>query len=292
MRIGIFGSCVSRDTCEFMRDALVVVYVARHSATSLQSPHGVSRLDLNELDSPFQKRMVLGDLQGHGVDRIQGHADELDVVLVDLVDERRGYWEFPDGTTMTNSIELESCGASRQARMSGARLVKFGTDEHFERWRDGFELLVTGLKSTGLLNRSIFIDIEWAAAFEGAQHPQNDRVSRLGRRLRRFQRGAREVNRSLSRGRSVAEALTNLRNVPPTEAEEYSDRALAANADYARYRDFARLKIPSTVTRTSDQVRIGREHKWGPQPFHYRDADYRSIVESVTKMVKEFDPRK
>ena len=37
----------------------------------------------------------------------------IDVVLLDLVDERRGFWKFPDGTTMTNSIEVESAEPGR-----------------------------------------------------------------------------------------------------------------------------------------------------------------------------------
>lgn len=288
MRVGIFGSCVSRDTCEYMQDAVVTVYVARHSVASLMFPHKERGLDVGGINSPFQQRMVLGDLHGSGLDRISGRADALDVVLVDLVDERRGYWRFPDGTMMTNSLELEACGASRQARQAGARLVKFGTDEHFDQWVVGFDVLVEGLKSAKLLSRSIFIDIEWAAAIEGAQHPQKDTLSLLGRRVRRLQRGTREANRSLLRGQGLSGALRSLRHVRPTEAEEYSDRAFAANADYSRYREIARSKIPSTVTRTSEQVRIGRDHKWGPQPFHYRDEDYRSIVQSVRDLVEKW----
>lgn len=288
MRVGIFGSCVSRDACEFMQGAVVEIYVARHSVASLKSPHGDGELDLVELDSPFQQRMVLGDLQGTGLERIVGHADVLDVVLVDLVDERRGYWRFPDGTMMTNSLELEACGAARQARQVGARLVKFGTDEHFDQWNSGFAALVEGLNAADLLSRSIFIDIEWAAAIEGAQHPQNDALSLIGRKVRRLQRGAREANRSFSRGQGLSAALRSLRNVRPTEAEDYADRAFVANSDYVRYREVARSHIPSTVMRTSDQVRIGRDHKWGPQPFHYRDEDYRSIVASVREIVENY----
>src|SRR5699024_12045615 len=81
--------------------------------------------------SAFQKRMVTSDLKGNGVARIVKHADDLDLVLVDLVDERRGYWLFPDGTSMTNSLEVESCGAARYARRSRARLVEFGSVEPF-----------------------------------------------------------------------------------------------------------------------------------------------------------------
>ena len=287
MKIAIFGSCVSRDTAEFMPEAEVVAYVARHSVTSLESPHGTAGIDLSDLNSAFQKRMVTNDLDGSGLERIVNNASDLDVVLLDLVDERRGFWQFPDGTTMTNSIEVESCGAAREARRSGARLIEFGSEEHFVRWKSGFVQLVDGLRDAGLWEKTILLDIEWAGAVDGAQHPQSDSLAKLGRSWRRLQRGSREASRRLIRGQGIAEALTSLRDVRPTEAEEYADRAAAANADYVRYRRFAMTMVKSTVTRSSSQVRISRDHKWGPQPFHYRDEDYRSIVQSVRDLVEK-----
>ena len=286
MKVAIFGSCVSRDSVEFMPEAEVVTYVARHSVTSLESPHGAEGMDLSELTSAFQERMVTNDLHGSGLERIVHTASDLDVVLLDLVDERRGFWQFSDGTTMTNSIEVESCGAARAARRGGARLVEFGTDEHFKAWKSGYIKLIDGLKGAGLWEKTILLDIEWAGAVDGAQHPQNDSLAKLGRNWRRLQRGSREANRRLTRGEGIAEALSSLRNVRPTEAEEYADRAVAANADFVRYRRFAQSMVKSTVTRASSQVRINRDHKWGPQPFHYRDEDYRSIVHSVRDLVE------
>src|SRR5699024_11900458 len=99
------------------------------SVVSLESPHGTKDTDLSDLTSAFQKRMATSDLKGTGVDRIVKNADELDVVLIDLVDERRGFWLYPDGTTITNSLEIESCGAARAARRGGARLAEFGDEE-------------------------------------------------------------------------------------------------------------------------------------------------------------------
>ena len=286
MKIAIFGSCVSRDTCEFLPEADVVTYVARHSVTSLESPHGTSGVDLSDLTSAFQKRMVTSDLKGNGVERIVKHAHDLDLVLIDLVDERRGYWLFRDGSTMTNSIEIESCGAARDARRAGARLIEFGTDEHFDAWQTGFERLIVELKDAGLWTRTILLDIEWAGAVDGAPHPQNDGIARLGRSWRRLQRGAREAARGLSAGRGIGEAWRSLRSVKPTEAEEYADRAFSANVDYIRYRSKARSLTASSVVKSSSDVRIDRDHKWGPQPFHYRNADYESIVDSIREKVK------
>lgn len=286
MKAAIFGSCVSRDTVEFMPEVDVVAYVARQSVTSLQAPHGTDGIDLSELSSAFQRRMVTSDLNGTGSGRITEKADDLDFVLIDLIDERRGFWRFPDGTSMTNSLEIESCGAARTARRAGARLIEFGTDEHFTAWTTGFERLIAELKEAELWERAILLDIEWAGAVEGAPHPRNDRIARLGRGWRRLQRGAREAGRSLSAGRGLGEVWQSIRAVKPTEAEEYADRAIAANYDYIRYRRKARSLAAASVVKASRDVRISRNHKWGPQPFHYRDADYESIVDSIRDKVK------
>lgn len=286
MNIAIFGSCVSRDTCEYIPESNVVAYVARHSVTSLETPHGTEGVDISGLDSAFQKRMVTSDLKGNGVSRIVKNAENLDLVLLDLVDERRGFWRYPNGTSMTNSLEIESCGAARDARRAGARLVEFGSEEHFTTWESGFATLMAGLKDTGIWNRTIFLDIEWAAAVDGARHPQNDVVARFGRRSRRLHRGAREAGRGLSNGRGIGEAWKSLSAVNPTEAEGYAERAAAANADYIRYRRVAQKLTASSVVKSSSEVRIDRDHKWGPQPFHYRVSDYESIVSSIREMVK------
>lgn len=288
MKIAIFGSCVSRDTCEFIPDASVLTYVARHSVTSLNTPHGAEGVDITALDSAFQRRMVLSDLQGDGLNRVTGEASALDLVLIDLVDERRGYWLWPDGTTMTNSLEIEACGAGTIAEEQGARLVEFGTEEHFVSWKHGFATLIEGLRKSDLWDRTVLLDIEWARALEGAQHPQGDLASQLGRQWRKLQRGTREATRSMSGGGSLMQALGQLRAVKPTEAEEFADRAKQANGDYIRYRKVATDAVAAVVTRASNQVRIGRNHKWGPEPFHFRNEDYVSIVEDIARQMVKF----
>src|SRR5699024_5514710 len=139
--------------------AEVMTYGARHSAVSLESPPGTKDSNLSDLTSAFQKRMVTSDLKGTGDARIVKYADELDVVLIDLVNGRRGFWLYPDGTAITNSLEVEACGVTRDARRAGARLVDFGTEEHFERWKSGFAKLVEGLLDADLWGRTILLDI-------------------------------------------------------------------------------------------------------------------------------------
>lgn len=284
MKIAIFGSCVSRDTAEFMPEAEVVAYVARHSVTSLESPHGTAGIDLSDLTSAFQKRMVTSDLKGSGIERIVKNADDLDVVLLDLVDERRGFWKFADGTTMTNSIEVESCGAACAAHREGARLIEFGTDEHFTLWSTGFAMLIQELKAAELWEKTIFLDIEWASALDGSRYPRH-LVTQFGRRWRRLVRASHEAGRELSRGRSVGQALTRMLHTQPTAAEKYAERSKIANINYMRYRATASEWTRHTVFRQSEQLRIDQTHKWGPQPFHYRQSDYRSIVLEIDQII-------
>ncbi|WP_193070088.1 DUF6270 domain-containing protein [Brevibacterium aurantiacum] len=286
MNIAIFGSCVSRDTAEFIPNAEVVAYVARHSVTSLETPHGNDGVDISGLESAFQNRMVTSDLKGNGVTRIVKNAQNLDLVLIDLIDERRGFWLFPDGTTILNSLEVESCGVARDARRAGARRVDFGTDEHFETWKTGFTRLIGELKDANLWDKTVLLDIEWAGAVDGSPHPHHDGIAKLGRTWRKLQRGSREACRGLSRGRGFGEAWTSLRMVKPTGAEEFADRAAEANANYLRYRREARSRAAASVIRSSSEVRIDKDHKWGPQPFHYRVSDYLSIVDSILTLVE------
>lgn len=281
MKIAIFGSCVSRDTSEFIPDAEVVAYVARHSVTSLETPHGADKVDTSALDSAFQKRMITSDLEGDGLERLANCSRELDLVLIDLVDERRGYWLFPNGTTITNSIELEACGATTVAQKAGARLVRFGTSEHFDSWAKGFRHLIRGLKQREIWGQSILLDIEWASALEGMRHPGTNHLAKVGRQWRKLQRGARTATRELANGARLSDAWNQTINLRPTSAEEFANRAVIANSEYLRYRNLARSLTANSVTRSSRQVRIDPNHKWGPQPFHYTDADYRSIVDSL-----------
>ncbi|MCT1767500.1 DUF6270 domain-containing protein [Brevibacterium casei] len=287
MNIAIFGSCVSRDTSEFIPDANVIAYVARHSVTSLETPHGAEGVDLGQLRSSFQKRMVTSDLLGSGLKQVCDGRDAVDLVLIDLVDERRGFWSFPNGTTMTNSLEVEASGAGEAAEKAGARLVVFGSDEHFEAWSRGFAVLVEGLRGAGLWEKTIILDVEWACAVDGALHPQSHRMNKLGRKWRRLQRGVKEANRVLTDRRSIREALTSLTDVAPTEAEVFADRATAANREYVRYRNLARSQLRFAVVRSSSDVRIDRDHKWGPEPFHYRREDYESIVQSISAIMSD-----
>lgn len=293
MWVAIFGSCVSRDTCEFLPDAEVVEYVARQSVITALSPVGPDRFPPDQLASSFQARMFLGDQAADGVERIAG-ADA-DVVLIDLVDERRGVWRFPDGGFLTNSIEAHRTGVQEWAPREGARLIEFGTDEHFALWKRGFNAVLGRLQALGV--PLLLLDIAWAEAYDGSRLPRGIR-SELGRTFRRTQRGWQHFSQAVGRGDSLATAAHSFFSPPATPAEQLSIEAREGNAQFRRYRMAAREAFCAStnprmsvqnrryvVHRVRDEVRTSADHRWGPAPFHYRHADYESIAAEIVTLV-------
>ena len=156
LQVAVFGSCVSRDTCEYLPSAEVAPYVARQSAIVHLNPAGARRWSDEALDSAFQAKMFNGDMEADAVQRLL--EAEPDVLLIDLVDERRGVWVFPDGTYLTNSVEAFRTGVDDWAPREGGRLIPFGSDEHFHLWSAGFDSVMRRLQaeSSALM---FFIDL-------------------------------------------------------------------------------------------------------------------------------------
>lgn len=284
-KVSIFGSCVSRDTCELWTEAEVFSYTARQSMTSLISPRNLENIDTKCIESNFQRRMVEGDLLGNGISAISAQSHDVDLVLVDIIDERRGYWLWPNGATATNSVEVEYWGITTQYKREGARLIRFGTNEHYRHWRRGLEIFLQQLDELGLLERSVFLNIEWAMALDGSPHPKGDLMSTLGKGVRRIHRIGREARRAHELGSDTWTMMRRSLSVGPTESEKFVSRARAANARYEKYYKAIEECNVRTVLRRSSEVRIAPTHKWGPQPFHYRDEDYRSFIASIKQLL-------
>lgn len=72
-KVCIFGSCVSRDIFEYdeQKSFELVGYYARISFASLSSSAMIEQEVLDNIQSPFQKRMVLQDMNKSFIDRIK-----------------------------------------------------------------------------------------------------------------------------------------------------------------------------------------------------------------------------
>lgn len=268
-RIDIWGSCVSRDTLEFMPEYEVGAYIARQSAIVALCPAAELPVPLDALESLFQRRMLEGDMQSDAGDRIAKHSAVC--VLVDLVDERRGVWKFPNGTYLTNSVEAFRTGIDVWGPEMDGRLIEFGTDEHFELWKQGFTIVTRRIRATK--KPIVLLDIAWAEVFEGQTRPRG-LASYLSATRRRGQRKVRNFLRTIDRYRSIKAGVKALSAPVAAPGDEYMRVAREANADYRRYIEEAESHVDATIRRTADAVRMKKSHKWGIGPYHYSDNDY------------------
>jgi len=133
-RVFIYGSCVSRDTFEYLPDSFELsYYVARQSLISVGAPADPMLLDGARLESPFQQRMLEEDVRGSVFEWLEHpRKPEPDVLLWDLTDERRGVYLVGDGA-VTVSDEAQAAGVLSRLRERG-RHVPFGSGEHLALW--------------------------------------------------------------------------------------------------------------------------------------------------------------
>lgn len=168
-RVFIYGSCVSRDTFEHLdpEQFELVQYVARQSALSATT-RPVDMIAPPTLESRFQQRMITGDFGSSLRPLLAQHAAEIDVLLIDLTDERLGVYLLPDGTVVTRSVELIESGAE-SSLPQGAHHVAFGTQQHYEYWSGAIRALGDSIRQTVPRAAVALLDIPWAEWSESGQ---------------------------------------------------------------------------------------------------------------------------
>ncbi len=162
LRTFIIGSCVTRDTFDYLDRTRYRLsgYVARQSWASVARPPGPV-VDTTALASAFQRRQIDGALCGDVLERLDA-VGPVDLVLVDLMDERLGVHRLPDGGLVTRSVEL--CTSGLEAGYTeAATLLRFGSREHRQAWQQGADTVLGGLADRGLTDRTWVIAPAWAS---------------------------------------------------------------------------------------------------------------------------------
>ncbi|MGJ6980114.1 DUF6270 domain-containing protein [Aestuariimicrobium soli] len=185
-RLLIYGSCVSRDAFqpEQADEFQIVDYVARQSLISaFLGDSRLPDLDLSKLASPFQRRMVAGDLTGSLRYVLRKRHGSFDVLVCDLVDERLGVVRTADGGFATRSMELHASEAQAELLDRG-ELFDFGSDAHFELFAQAAVKFRDYLNTLGLLERTVIVQTPWASLpeIEGTVSPTDE--DRLAERAR------------------------------------------------------------------------------------------------------------
>ena len=166
IRTFIYGSCVSRDTFEYVDKERfsLLRYVARSSLISAFSPPAPLPIPTDHGLSAFQLRQVCTDSSSRLLPTLRELADRIDLLLWDLVDERLGVYTDAEGHVVTDSIELRTVGD--HVLLDAYQHIPFGTDEHLalfraalEPWRqflEGQDLLSHEGLRLGLQRRKFF----------------------------------------------------------------------------------------------------------------------------------------
>lgn len=165
MKLGILGSCVSRDILAHDDGSIdLKFYLARSSLGSMFAqqpfPDGFSA----RLTSSFQQRMVKADIT-KSCEALLREAD-VDLILLDLIDERFDLFEVPDGGRCTLSTEMVA--TKFREEVEGVR-IRSGLHSFIVRWREGWERLVAILESRDLLSRLVINKVFWQAASDDGE---------------------------------------------------------------------------------------------------------------------------
>ena len=163
IRTFIYGSCVSRDTFEYLDkgEFSLLRYVARSSLVSAFSPPGPVPLAQGHGLSPFQLRQVETDAASGLLPLLRELADRVDLLLWDLCDERMGLFDVGDGRVVTRSVELLRAQTQSEI-LNTARLIDFGTDEHLSRFQKALERFAAHLDQSNLLGKILLVAPRWA----------------------------------------------------------------------------------------------------------------------------------
>lgn len=139
----------------------LVHYAARQSLVSASYRADTNLVDHTLFSSKFQLRSVLDDFEGTLFGRLRDRSLEFDVLLWDLIDERRGLLVLQDGSIVTNNWELEATGQIKLLPIK--EIIEFGSDRHFALWKTGVERMFTALRDRGgTENQVVFIAPQFA----------------------------------------------------------------------------------------------------------------------------------
>jgi len=93
------------------------------------------------------------------------HANDTDLLVWDLTDERLGIYIYEDGTVLTSSTELRGLMANGAPAALG-RHVPFGSDEHYRRFDSALASFINRLERLQLLHKTLLLAPAWAETTE------------------------------------------------------------------------------------------------------------------------------
>lgn len=161
-QVAILGSCVSRDLVRISlsEEAKCPLYIARQSILSYGRPATENKPAEPSFNHPFQLTSYRSDVNGTGLKQVLRASKDIDVLLIDLVDERHGVFASPLGEVITQSIDGMKTGL--YDTLDGWEHVPFGTPDHLRAFAQQAEMMRDQLAKAELFDRTIVILAPWA----------------------------------------------------------------------------------------------------------------------------------
>lgn len=166
LRTYIYGSCVTRDMLELAdpQEIEIIGYTARQSLISIGRNALVHWPAGYALTSRFQNRQARADWEGNAWAAIQEAAPTIDLLLLDLTDERFGIYSFNTQAKITRTADILNTPLEKAC--APAQHLEFGSDHHYAWWTWAARIFIQNLKNTGLFHKTIVIKVPWAKTTE------------------------------------------------------------------------------------------------------------------------------
>ncbi|MDO5533303.1 MAG: DUF6270 domain-containing protein [Propionibacteriaceae bacterium] len=171
-RVFIYGGCTSRDAVDLYKDFGLELhsYIARQSLISAFRPADPLLFEVAADERPFQRRMLAGDVRGSMPKHVRANAQEIDLVIWDLMIERVGVNKVRSGGMVTRNGTHLAPDAPEDA-LQGAYV--FGTDAHFGQWKWALDRFLSLLEDTDLTERVVVNATPWAVVDKNGERAQS-----------------------------------------------------------------------------------------------------------------------
>ena len=170
IRLLILGSCVSRDIFEFCdaSDFEIVEYFARTGLASLNGAPAIDQVALDQIISPFQRRVVSYDMDKSFWTKLESLS--FDLLLLDFIDDRFDVLRTKDGGLLTLSSDYVAVAGKPPRR---GRITSTSKEKH-RLWLAGWQRLLTELDRLKLRDKVVVNQVGWAdrtIAGQALEHP-------------------------------------------------------------------------------------------------------------------------
>lgn len=161
----VYGSSVSRDAFQEVGAGyhLVSSVTNQSMISALSQP---AKLLQGELLAPgFQSRSLKGDVSSTLMQHVRRHAAGIDVLVMDLNDERLGVVALPDGSYVTRSPDLVDSGLLETVH-GRTKTIYAATERHWTLWESSANRFFKAINALGLKQKTIILNTPWADSAE------------------------------------------------------------------------------------------------------------------------------